>query len=360
MKKHKNKDQDFKRPASIHEATSKQGRGVSQLMNQQPETTEAQTLKAMVNRSPQVQQMQSFQAMANNSPQVKEAAQLKQMADSVVQRIRVQDSRDGRFYETDDMEPQEIKGLALQFYQLHNIEELRRLQEAHGDLGISDGELYDLAYGEPHPRTRKRHHLSDGESDNEDMDVAYRSLREDEDPLAEGLLPPADHDPSISARAHITAGTKAKKKSKYISGTRSKKVSGAWASKNKGGRVARFEIPRHQEHYDLTRPTDQDRVFPSGSGSSLNTAKASQEVLVADRIPPEYIQSLYEAEPLSVREYDDRRAAGAADQELFRSRTTTASRPAPFALHEVYNREEASAGRLEIARILGRSNQQRH
>jgi cell fate (sporulation/competence/biofilm development) regulator YlbF (YheA/YmcA/DUF963 family) len=266
-----------------------------------------------------------------------------------IQRVRVQDSRDGSFYETEDMSDGEIEGLALQFYQLHNMSELRKIQEAHPGLPISDPELYQIAFGEPHPRTRKRHDLSEGESDNEDPTRAFRSLREDEeDPSSAGLLPPVGHDRSITARAHITAGSKAKKKSRFISGSRSKKTAGAWASKNKKARVAEFDLP--PEHLDITRPSHQSQVFPEGSGSGLNAAKASQEVLVPDVVPPHYIRSIYTAEKLSVGEYERRKASGVEDQSLHRSRTKADQPPVPFALHEVYNRDQSSARWLQIAR----------
>ena len=291
----------------------------------------------------------------NNRPEAVAQRKVQEMADSTIQRVRVQDSRDGRFYETDEMGNQEIVGLALQFYQLHNIGELRKIQQAHPGLNISDDQLYMLAYQEPHPRTRARHDLSEGESDNEDMGIAFRSLRKDENPLDKGFLPPEGHDKSISARAHITAGSRAKRKSRFISGSRSKKVTGAWASKNKKGRVAKYSIPPDSEHYDLTRPVDQGQIFSRGKGSSLNTAKASQEVLISDSVPSYHIESIYEAESLFVREYEARKSDPPIDgQELFRSRTKTSERPRPFALKEIYNRERASERRLEISRQFWR------
>lgn len=285
--------------------------------------------------SPRVAQLRAMAARANGGP--------------AAQRVRVRDSRDGQAYETDEMQDQEIVGLALQFYQLRNMGELQRIREAHPRLAIADGDLYQQAYGDPHPRTRKRHHLSDGESDNDDPRVAYRSLRTDEDPR-DGLRPPEDHDPAITATAHVTSGTRAKKRSRFISLSRSKKVAGAWASKNRH-RVVKVDLPRGSGVLDITRRSGRNAVFPSGSGSGLNTAKASQEVLSSKPVAPWRIAALYESEPLTVTEYDRRKTEGTRPgEELFRSRRTTRERPSAFALHEVYNREAASAARLERAR----------
>lgn len=277
----------------------------------------------------------------------------------VLQRVRVQDSADGSWHETTEMSTQDVIALALRFYQLHNMSELRKIQLAHPRLAISDGDLYQLAYGDPHPRTTKRHPDSDGESDNEDPGVAHRSLRKDEaSPQTLGLLPPVGHDPTVSASAHITAGSRAKKKSRFISGSRSRKKAGAWASTNttstEKGRVATYDLPygygdSASEPLDVTRPSVQHQLFPNG-GSALNSAKASQEVLVPDRVPPEYIRSIHEVEKLSVGEYRKRKASGSGRTKLMRSRAKTKEAPIPIALHEIYNREAASEERLRAAR----------
>jgi hypothetical protein len=214
---------------------------------------------------------------------------------SSVQRVRVQDSASGDFHETNDMSDQDVTALALRFYQLHNIAELRKIQAAHPDLAISMSTLYQLAYGQPHPRSTKRHEDSEGESENDDPTIAHRSLRLDEDsPQLLGLSAPVGHNQSITARAHINSGSRAKIKSRFISASRSIKKAGAWASTNtvdeKVGRVASFDIPYGTSSgdvapVDVTRPDVQDELFPNG-GSALNSAKASQEVLVPDRVPP--------------------------------------------------------------------------
>jgi hypothetical protein len=289
---------------------------------------------------------------ANNSPQanyVTHAAQLLTKVENVIQRVQVQDSKDGTYYETTEMGNQEVIGLALQFYQLHNIGELRKIQLAHSDLPITDNDLYQMAYAQPHPRTRKRDNLSDGESENEDSSVVWRSLRSDENIGVEGVRPPVGHDPTISASAHITAGTGAQVKSPWVSATRSRKVAGGWASQT-DKRVAKLKIPPSMSSsgskvFDMTKPSDADKVFPTGKGSSLNTAKSSQELIINGGLGPEQVLALYEAKKISVKEYNEIKERMQQGEEIiidghrlyaaFRTRTTVASRPEPRLLLEI-------------------------
>ncbi|NTZ07762.1 hypothetical protein [Burkholderia metallica] len=156
----------------------------------------------------------------------------------------------------------------------------------------------------PRPRVRPDHRLSDGESDSENPDVLYRSLRSNEsDVRTTGLLPPEGHDASISALAHVQAGSRAEVKSDWVSATRSKKVAAAWAGKS-NGQVARFTKPADRETYDLTVPHDQARIFPNG-GSGLNAAKGSQEVLIKGGVPAENVTALWNASKVSVRDYHE-------------------------------------------------------
>jgi hypothetical protein len=259
------------------------------------------------------------------------------------------------------MSDQDVTALALRFYLLHNIAELRKIQAAHPDLAISDNELYQLAYGEHHPRTTKRHEDSEGESENDDPTIAHRSLRLDEDsPELLGLSAPVGHNPYTTARAHINSGSRATTKSRFISASRSIKKAGAWASTNtvdeKVGRVASFDIPYGTSSGDVA-PVDvtlsdvQDKLFPNG-GSGLNSAKASQEVLVPDRVPPEYIRSIYVAMPLSPGAYKRKKASGARHgSKLLRARSKVSEVPQAFELIETYNREQSSARRLSAARM---------
>ncbi len=185
------------------------------------------------------------------------------------------------------------------------------------------------------PRTRALHHLSDGESDSENPNVLYRSLRRDEDPRR-GLRPPEGYDPNLTASQHITAGSRAKTKSEFVSATRSAKVASAWASEGgPGGRVARFNKPLDRESYDLTNPYEAARVFPTGKGSSLNTAKASQEVVIRGGVPPENITGVWDAHRVPMSQY----AEASADtvpgfERKSRSRSKATNTPHPVVLTE--------------------------
>ncbi|KVX22961.1 hypothetical protein WL02_05365 [Burkholderia ubonensis] len=194
----------------------------------------------------------------------------------------------------------------------------------------------------PRPRVRADHKQSDGESDSENPDVLYRSLRRDErDVRTTGLLPPQDHDPSISALAHVQAGSRAEVKSAWVSATRSKKVAAAWAARSEGGQVAKFTKPAGKETYDLTTPHDQALIFPNG-GSGLNAAKGSQEVLIKGGVPAENITALWDARRVTVGEYN---AASPSNTPNFvdkiRSRSKASETPTPVVLTDAMKTKAA-------------------
>lgn len=376
-------------------------------MNVRQVATTGQKLEAvrgMISPSEQVQQSKASFGVHYNSSKpsaVHALAYTQGTRNSVqpIQMVRIQNSMNGDFYEdTDDMTPLERRGLALQLYQLHNIGGLQQLRDAHPTEDFSDGLLLELMNptqqeeiiedDEPkkdtkkkrkrkasgtktpkRPRTRKLHNLSEGESENEDPSIVWRSLREDENPWEEGLRPPEKHDPSISASAHITAGSRAKEKSAWVSATRSRKVAGSWASVT-DKRVAKLKIPEElraqtvnlgKENgvskmvYDLTNSEQAKEVFPSGSGSSLNTAKASQEVVIHGGLGPESVQSVFEARKISVKDYNklkedmDKNKNGKVIYQgkpvyaLFRSRTETTKKPDPRVLLEIPEKEDSDS-----------------
>ncbi len=190
----------------------------------------------------------------------------------------------------------------------------------------------------PNPRKRKRHDLSDGESDNEDSNILYRSLRPDENPFKNGLKPPAGFDSNITASHHITSGSKLKTPSKWISTTRSFKVASAWASKIKNGRVVKIRKPTQDqaESFDLTNPEEARRIFPNEAGSSLNSAKSSQEVLIDQHVSPDNILAVYGATRVTVARY--KAATSDSEPGLFkkiRSRTVAQSSPIPVLLFPI-------------------------
>lgn len=172
------------------------------------------------------------------------------------------------------------------------------------------------------PRTRKRHRLSEGDSDSEDSNILYRSLRNNEkDPKKLGLKPPEDHNPEKGPFAHVAAGSRANEQGPWISATRSKKVAAAWAASRKGGRVVKFRKPPNAETYDLTKEGERRAAFSKGidaqdesefneklekrmNSSTASTAKSSQEVLIKDEVPPSFIDEVWDAKKVSKKEYD--------------------------------------------------------
>jgi hypothetical protein len=189
------------------------------------------------------------------------------------------------------------------------------------------------------PRSRARDDLSEGESENEDEDILFRSLRAEEDPFEHGLLPPEGHDPDITAKAHVSAGSRAKRKSPWVSLSRSRKVAAAWASENRGGRVAKVRIPKELREsgnvLDLTDPEQAKSVFPTLKGSTYNTAKSSQEVLVKGGLGKEHVLDVLRARKLSVKEYGE---LDESDPNLYaklRTRKTTKQRPLPRVLERI-------------------------
>lgn len=140
------------------------------------------------------------------------------------------------------------------------------------------------------PRVRKYHELSEGESDSDNPQVLHRALRPDENP-ARGLRAPYGHDPAITGQAHVAAGSRSKKKSRYVSASRSIKPPAAWQSP--GGLVVTFRRPSNGKVYDLTRLEDRKKIFDQPNGRIANFAKASQEVIFTGFVPPEDILKVY-------------------------------------------------------------------
>lgn len=213
------------------------------------------------------------------------------------------------------------------------------------------------------PRYRQEHDLSEGESESEDPDIGWRSIRAEEDPFTEGLRPPEGHDPGISAVAHVGAGSRAKVKSAWVSGSRSRKVAAAWGSESKSKLVVKFRVSpgvRAREFeggpgfFDLTDRDQAALLFPGGSGSVLNTAKASQEMLIHGGVPSGDVLALFEARKVSVAEFNRLKAELATGEEVFldgkrlyavvRTRTAVKDRPQPRVLLWVQNREPATGG----------------
>lgn len=202
-----------------------------------------------------------------------------------------------------------------------------------GDKGSRKRKIEDT------PRSRKRHHLSDGESDSEDPSVLYRALRPEEDPEREGLQPPEGFDPDITHRQHITSGTGAKIKSPWISFSRSKKVAASWSTEKGGtGRIVKTRRPKDRTafpSFDLTNREEAREVFPALKGSSYNTALASQEVVVKGPIPKDELSELEILQTRRVKVGEYQQATVGSPPELvakIRSRTKTSSTVWPVLL----------------------------
>lgn len=209
----------------------------------------------------------------------------------------------------------------------------------------SDGESHsEDSKTASRPRVRPPHPQSDGESESGDPAVLYRALRPEEDPWKNGLQPPEGNDPTISARAHVQAGSKAERKSDWVSATRSLKTAAVWAASSGTGRVAKLRAT--ETRIDLTDAAQAKEVFPKG-GMGLNAAKGSQEVLIKGGVPAENILDVFNAQKLLVTDYKERkaRAADASGGEaviLLRSRTKTAGDPIPVALTSIPRPDDGS------------------
>ncbi|CAF4133432.1 unnamed protein product [Rotaria sp. Silwood2] len=178
-------------------------------------------------------------------------------------------------------------------------------------------------------RYRRRHPDSEGETESQNPFIAYRSLRPDEKSFFEGLRPPKDHDPNISAKDHIAHGSRAKKKSAYVSASRSIKVAAAWASEG-SGLVAEFDVP-DQKHlpyekrsvFDLTDPKIADYLFGSNNTRIKNYAKSSQEITIKDGVGAGNIRKIYEAARVTHEEHYSLKKQKPDGVKLVRTRKQT-------------------------------------
>jgi len=154
-----------------------------------------------------------------------------------------------------------------------------------------------------HPaRWRDMDPESEGESDSGNPFIAHRALREDEgDVLTRGIVPRPGYDPQKTLSQHITSGSRAKKKARFISASRSIKVAGAWAGNQK--KVATFELGSGVKAYNFT-----GMVPPVKLGvTALSAARASQEVCIDGSIPPQNILNISTVHEVEPDVYDEHR-----------------------------------------------------
>ncbi|CAF5168739.1 unnamed protein product, partial [Rotaria magnacalcarata] len=108
---------------------------------------------------------------------------------------------------------------------------------------------------------------------------------------------------------HVAHGSRAKKKSSWVSASRSIKVAGAWASENKRF-VAEFDVPfeenlpyEERSVFDLTDPSTQNYVFGSGLSMPKNFGKSSQEIVIKGGVDASKIRQIYSTRRVTEEEY---------------------------------------------------------
>ncbi|CAM5374225.1 hypothetical protein [Streptomyces atroolivaceus] len=236
----------------------------------------------------------------------------------VVQRVAVTDPRSKQSVETDGLSPEQRVALATQLLRAKKTKELDRLRAAHPDERDS---LSERALRTIMPRYRDVHAESEGDSESEDPNVFYRTLRPEELPLRNGLRPPIGNDVTKSAADHIRAGSRAKVKSSWVSFTRSLKTAAAWAAENES-RIAKVRLPdgarvTEGRVYDTTDPEQLAAVFGNSGGSAENFAKASQEVVVKGGLDAEAVLRVFKAKYISPEQYEQHKAGSATDSDLY-------------------------------------------
>lgn len=123
-----------------------------------------------------------------------------------VQRVKVK-PKGGESVETSKLTPQQRVQLAAQLLRHKQAGPLGRLRAAHPSEAdaLSDQELRRIM-----PRYREVHAESDGESENEDPNTLYRTLRENENPHKDGFRPPRDTTPTSPRTATSAPGPRTK------------------------------------------------------------------------------------------------------------------------------------------------------
>jgi len=201
---------------------------------------------------------------------------------------------------------------------------------------------------DPNGLAGDRHPESEGESESEDNTIVYRALRSNENPQQHGLVPPAGSNPSLSAAAHIQAGSRATVKSTWVSTTRSIRTAAAWAAQNGYGRVAKIKIPEEMPReyvHDLTTETGQADVFGDKKPLGLNFAKSSKEVVLKGGVPPAAVVAVYDVERISEKQYAGRSEIDGAKYSKSRSLKSinkVRASPYPVRLTEMHSLDEIS------------------
>jgi hypothetical protein len=160
--------------------------------------------------------------------------------------------------------------------------------------------------------------VSNEETVDQTDNIVYRAVRPDElgTLIASGaLLPPCTNCPgneccNISAAAHVTSGSRAILKSRWISTTKSLSIAALWSARKgnaffstniESGRSSGIIAAIHLHGLDSVDPTKLPDIGVTGK----NAAMASREILIKDKIPYSNIVGMYQAKSVTKAEYDD-------------------------------------------------------
>lgn len=138
-----------------------------------------------------------------------------------------------------------------------------------------------------------------------DKAILFRAIRPEEYPavITTGLLPPPGHDKNKTINQHVTAGSKSKVKSRYISCSTSEGSSAAWAY-NTSKLYVKFMA--HMDYqFDKDDVLIRDEVVPLNKYSvkcvvpgvlAQNAAKSSNEIVIKDWVKPDAILEVFYVE----------------------------------------------------------------
>jgi hypothetical protein len=141
----------------------------------------------------------------------------------------------------------------------------------------------------------------------------YRSVRNDElfELLDNGILAHCNNCPKdpcckITDRQHVTSGTKSRIKSRYISTTKNESIA-AWWSCNVSGNPSEHKSATYIEYediFDASKMIDTITRVGEYGATAYNSALASKEVLVIDKIPISKITNIYRIKTITKDLYD--------------------------------------------------------
>jgi hypothetical protein len=138
-----------------------------------------------------------------------------------------------------------------------------------------------------------------------DKAILFRAIRTEEYPalITTGLLPPPGHDKNKTINQHVSAGSRSKLKSRYISCSTSEGSSAAWAY---GSSKLYVKFMAHMDYdFDKDDVLIRGEVVPLNKYSvkcivpgilAQNAAKSSNEVVIKDWVKPDAILEVFYVE----------------------------------------------------------------